>query len=271
MDKITVFMYFMTYSFIGWFLETIYCSFLERKFVYRGFLNGPICPIYGFGALFVLFTLEKFYKMPLLVFILGLLLASLLEYISSYLLEEFFNMKWWDYSNKKFNINGRVCLWNSSLFGILSLVLVYIVHPRVSNFIGKISLNIINPLASGLFVAIALDTIVTVSELLNLKPTISKLEGKLEEFEAELETRFQEIKSQGDAKTYHRDTYRTYLKNQREAIKASIDSRIEDKLNNLKIGFSTRRILKSYPSLRSRKNPKSIYRLKEKVNKRKNK
>ena len=124
MHILELFLHFVFYSFLGWVAETIYCSLLQGKFVYRGFLSGPVCPIYGFGAIFVITLLQPFKENILMLFLMGVVITSTLEYITSYLLEVIFHMKWWDYSKRKFNINGRVCAWNSSLFGILSVFAV---------------------------------------------------------------------------------------------------------------------------------------------------
>ena len=117
-------LYFAIYSILGWGCEVIYCSLPAKRFINRGFLNGPYCPVYGIGALIVLYLLEPYKTSPFLVFLLGIFLTSLLEYITSYILEKTFHAHWWDYSKRKYNIYGRVCLLNSTLFGILSLGVV---------------------------------------------------------------------------------------------------------------------------------------------------
>ena len=130
-----VFTQFIIYSFLGYVCEVIYCSLIQRKIVNRGFLFGPLCPIYGFGAVLTIYSLSKYISDPIVVFILGMLITSALEYFTSYVFEKIFNNKWWDYSNRVDSINGRVCLGNSILFGIGILVVLYIVNPRVDVFI----------------------------------------------------------------------------------------------------------------------------------------
>ena len=105
----TYFLWFMLYSVLGWVWETILCSLTEGHFVYRGFLNGPYCPIYGCGALIDIVFLHWIVN-PFALFILGALLASTLEYITSYLMETYFHARWWDYSDKRFNLNGGLVL-----------------------------------------------------------------------------------------------------------------------------------------------------------------
>ncbi|MFQ7539298.1 MAG: putative ABC transporter permease [Clostridium sp.] len=103
-------LYFFLYSFFGWLCECIYCSIPAHTFINRGFLAGPYCPIYGCGALAVLHILDPFgYSIPLM-FVMGIVVTSALEYVTSWGMEVLFHTKWWDYSSYPFNIHGRVCL-----------------------------------------------------------------------------------------------------------------------------------------------------------------
>ena len=125
------FLWFLFYSVVGWVWETILCSVRERRFVNRGFLNGPYCPIYGWGAcldVLVLGSLKQWW----LIFILSVILTGVLEYATSYVMEKLFHARWWDYSNRKFNINGRVCLLGMFVFGVFSVLLLLFLHPVVS-------------------------------------------------------------------------------------------------------------------------------------------
>lgn len=131
MSLTRLFLLWIAYSFIGWLFESAYCTFIEKKFVFRGFLNGPIIPIYGFGAMLVVGAVRGMTDNILLIFIVSILLTSGLEYVTSYVMEQVFRMRWWDYSTQRFNLNGRICLKNSLAFGLLSLVLVYLLHPRL--------------------------------------------------------------------------------------------------------------------------------------------
>ena len=128
------FLCFIIYSFLGYICEVIYVFIITKKLTNRGFLYGPLVPIYGFGALLILgvfFPLRSItsWYQPILVFIVGFLLTSILEYLASFFIELIFHMRLWDYSKHKFNINGRVCLLNSSLFAILVLLVFYLIHP----------------------------------------------------------------------------------------------------------------------------------------------
>lgn len=129
-------LYFFIYSFVGWAQETVQCSVRERRFVNRGFLNGPICPIYGCGALLILTALlplqrgiSSLWLAVPLVFLIGGFIASALEYFTSWLMEKLFHARWWDYSQQKCNLNGRICLWISIAWGVLAAALVFLIQP----------------------------------------------------------------------------------------------------------------------------------------------
>ncbi|WP_159648389.1 putative ABC transporter permease [Erysipelothrix aquatica] len=185
-----LFIYWIIYSFIGWILETVYCSILSGKFEERGFLNGPLVPIYGFGAMIILATLLPYAFNPALVFLLGLILTSSLEYLTSYIMEKAFKMRWWDYSEMFMNINGRVCLLNSTMFGALSLILVEYIHPVIVDLVANISMEYLNYIAFALFVVVIVDFIASLRatlnlqsrlfELNNIKYEIDRLKSKLE-------------------------------------------------------------------------------------------
>ena len=138
MAVIDLFLYFILYSFLGWCCETVYCSVIQRRWVNRGFLNGPLCPVYGFGALLVLFLLRDVRHSFTALFLSGMVVTSVLEYLTSYILEKLFHMHWWDHSHMRFNLNGRVCLLNSCEFGLLSVFVVMVLHPAVAGLVGKV-------------------------------------------------------------------------------------------------------------------------------------
>ena len=112
-----LFLWFLFYSFCGWVYESILVSILERRPVNRGFLNGPLCPIYGVGAVGAVVVLGQVHN-PLVVFLLSMVGASILEYVTSWVMEALFHARWWDYSDYKFNLNGRICLLGAFVFGV---------------------------------------------------------------------------------------------------------------------------------------------------------
>lgn len=133
-----LFYYFLIYAFMGWCIETIYATLRKGKFVNRGFLNGPFCPIYGFGALILIVALNSVLNNILLLFVGAIVLTSVLEYITGFVLEKVFKGKWWDYSSESFNINGRVCLKFSVYWGVISVFMLRLLQPEVNSLVHKI-------------------------------------------------------------------------------------------------------------------------------------
>ena len=137
-----LFFYFIIYSVMGWIMETILCSYNEKKFVNRGYLSGPYCPIYGVGMCLIILTLSSYQDRLTDLFLGGILVASTLEYFTGWLMEKLFHTKWWDYSDKKFNLHGRICLQISLAWGVLSLVIIKVVQPFVNQFVNWFPVNI---------------------------------------------------------------------------------------------------------------------------------
>lgn len=123
------FLLFMTYAFLGWVMEVTLNLIETKKFINRGFLIGPYCPIYGCGGILITLLLQKYINDPIVLFFMALIICGILEYVTSYLMEKIFHARWWDYSNKKYNINGRVCLDTIIPFGLLGLFIMYISNP----------------------------------------------------------------------------------------------------------------------------------------------
>lgn len=159
-------MIFMIYGFLGWCVEVVYVGIGTGRFYNRGFLNMPLLPIYAIGALLINIFTTNLIPHPILLYIVGVIVTTALEYVTSYLMEELFHTRWWDYSSYKFNINGRVCLKNSLLFGILCLFVMYGINPLVINFI-----NLIQPTSQDIIVDIFI-----VAFIFDLAYTLRKLD-----------------------------------------------------------------------------------------------
>lgn len=164
-----LFYFFIIYSIMGWLMEVILVSLMKKKVTARGFLIGPWCPIYGFGALFITILLRKYYDDPLILFIMSFLIGTILEYITSYLMEKLFHARWWDYSNNKFNVNGRVSLQTSLCFGLLGLILVYIFNPFFLKIIKDIPEIVFNIIMIIIFLIFITDIIVSFNIISHLK------------------------------------------------------------------------------------------------------
>ena len=186
-------LFFFIYSFMGWVCECVYCSIPARKFINRGFLTGPLCPVYGFGALLVIWILTPVSGDVGMLFLFGLLVTSALEYITSLLLEKLFHMKWWDYSAKHCNIHGRVCLLNSVLFGTLSVLLMRGIHPSVRQLVNTLSPAALFIAACALCVILLSDLIVSVHATLQFNGKLKQLHGVLEEIHEKSALRHQEF------------------------------------------------------------------------------
>lgn len=184
---VTLTLFFSVYSMIGWLCESIYCSIPQKRWINRGFLNGPFCPVYGFGALLILAVLSPLlgvFEFPLeliVLFFTATLLTSVLEYVTSVLLERLFHTSWWDYSNHKYQIHGRVCLMNSLLFGVMSTLVLEVLHPLVSSLLTAIPRIVSFPLAGGLFVYFILDGTVTTIGILRMNGKLAQLQTILDE------------------------------------------------------------------------------------------
>ena len=123
------FILFIAYSFLGWLIEVVGKLIEQKKFINRGFLIGPYCPIYGTGAILITFLLKKYTEDPIALFIMAIVICGILEYLTSYFMEKIFHARWWDYSRRKFNINGRVCLNTIIPFGLLGMFIIYVSNP----------------------------------------------------------------------------------------------------------------------------------------------
>ena len=186
---------FTAYSFLGWLCETVYCSVGQRKFVYRGFLNGPVCPIYGFGALLVLLFLMDVKDNLLALFTAGMVVTSVLEYFTSFFMEKLFHAKWWDYSNKPFNIHGRVCLLNSVLFGLMAVLLAHFEDPTVNYLIALLPVWLLPWAAGAAFLLFAADTVVSVFAALHLTARLKALQAATDAFVEERKKELREKRS----------------------------------------------------------------------------
>ena len=124
-----ILLFFFLYAFIGWLLESAYAIYNLGEFTKRGFLYGPICPIYGYGAIILILFLDEYKNNSIKLFIYSILVFSALEYFVSFGLEALFDAKWWDYTNEFFNLNGRISIFYSFVWGIFAILFINHVHP----------------------------------------------------------------------------------------------------------------------------------------------
>lgn len=172
--------YFIIYSFMGWVVESTFKSLLFKKPINSGFLHGPFIPIYGVGAVIVITCLEPFANNLLLLFILGFILMTIMEYIVGSCMESMFNTSWWDYSSNFMNINGKVCLENSIYWGLLSIFLLKFLHPSIEMLVMLIPNNIMLIPIIIFTIYFFADYIITLVEVLNLQQRIKILQEKMD-------------------------------------------------------------------------------------------
>ncbi|WP_207761582.1 putative ABC transporter permease [Bifidobacterium felsineum] len=168
-----LFLWFIFYSFAGWVYESILVSCQQHRWVNRGFLNGPLCPIYGTGAVAGVVILGQIHN-PVVLFFLAMIGASVLEYFTSWAMEQLFHARWWDYSHFRFNLNGRICLLGAVVFGIGGVLIVDVIQPQVARVTDMIPLQIIHVLFIVLMALTIADTIVTVCGIVNFEQSLEQ-------------------------------------------------------------------------------------------------
>ena len=155
------FLLFMIYSFIGWLIEIINFIFESKKIVNRGFLIGPYLPIYGIGSLLMVTFLQKYLNDPITLFCMCTIVCCVLEYLTSYIMEKLFHARWWDYSRRSFNINGRICLQTAVLFGIGGCIVICVVNPIIVSILSMVPSVVLNVFAIILFIVIFADFLIS--------------------------------------------------------------------------------------------------------------
>ena len=178
--------YFVIYSFLGWILESIVRTICEKKLINTGFLIGPFCPIYGFGAIIMILFLERFKSNIFLLFLIAVIILTLWEYIVGVLLEKLFSTKYWNYSNHKFNYKGRICLTNSIAWGILGVLFINYIHPFVIQLLENVNDIYIASITSIIAFVLFIDAIISIIKVKNIKTTLQKIEDINEQIKLKL-------------------------------------------------------------------------------------
>ena len=221
-DKIIF--YFIIYSFLGWCLESIYKTIISKKPINSGFLYGPFCPMYGIGAIMML-GLSTLSHNVIVIFILSFFVFSIWEYIVAIVLEKCFKAKYWDYSNLKFNIKGRVCLKNSIYWGILGVALVFVIQPLIEKLTSYIPEQILIYVEIILTIAILVDTIITIFKIM----VVDKRIEELFEIGNTLKEKMKELKEEKHLENTSKEHIQNLiedLKTRQEILKIKIYKRI---------------------------------------------
>ena len=215
-----LFLYFIIYSFLGWLLETVYCSVRERRFVARGFLYGPICPIYGVGVLMMLCWFAPFTGQPLLFYVVATVCMSAWEYLVGWLLETTTHIKYWDYSAHRFNLHGRICLSISLTWGVLAYLVIFWIHPVVAGLVERLPVFTLHVVDVVLLVLLAADAAATIRELALLTAMLRKLTQMGEELQVQLALSRAELSDRLDEA---RDVLSDKLDGAKESISDKLD------------------------------------------------
>lgn len=252
-----LFLVFTIYSFLGWLTESIFCSIPVGKFINRGFLTGPFCPVYGVGGVLVVSVLTPFEHNLIALYVAGVIITSLLEYVTGFALEKTFHTTYWDYSNHRFNLRGRICLQNSLLFGVMCVVGMLFIHPALMHLLGLIPQAVLPLIAIAFLIYFTLDTTITVHAILQLNGKLAELQQVMDEIREKASTATTEkIESlQAAFGNLFDEETRAYLKT------------LYDKKDNIEAGikFYQRRMIDAFPTMKSIRNNESLQRLKEAV------
>ena len=293
--------YFVLFAIAGYICEVIFAAIVLGKFVNRGFLNGPWCPIYGFGVVIVAICLKPLSKSLLVLFIGSVLLTSVLEYFTGFILEKVFDQKWWDYSDDKFNLGGYICLKFSLLWGVACTAVVKLVLPAVDAVI-RVVPHFVGLIVTGVIVAVMLiDLTATVVTIMGIKKkirlidsTVAKLKAgtedmggfisketlvvkdKYEELAKTAEEKKTElVRTAGEKKAEFagkRDAFAKSVAEKREAnaerreeLAKSVEEKYAAFVKSLGEKRGERRLMKAFPSLREKRVDSSLGRLREQL------
>ncbi|XCP86732.1 hypothetical protein ABXS75_08055 [Roseburia hominis] len=169
-------LYFFVYGFLGWCTEVAFAAWKTHHFVNRGFLNGPICPIYGIGVGIVVMFLTPYKSNLILLYITSIILVTALEWLTGFILEKIFHNKWWDYSDMPLNLNGYVCLLFSLIWGVACVLIVDFIHPLIHRVLAFIPLPVTIPVMTILGIAMFADLYITASGILKMNKRLETMQ-----------------------------------------------------------------------------------------------
>ena len=246
---------FFFYCFCGWMWESCYVSAKQRRWVNRGFLHGPLLPIYGSGAIIILFVTLPVADNFWLVYLLGTLAATTLEYVVGAVMEQLFKVRYWDYSKQPCNLHGYICLSSSIAWGFFSDLLVYWIHPPVDRLLHRLPALLVNPLAAVIAAAFIVDTVKSTKAAVDLREVLTRLTEenaelrrlaqKAEAVQSRTEEELRAFREKTSLDKYllqsylseeletHRAVKQARKQRRREALEAAFRRRVESKLEVL--------------------------------------
>lgn len=257
----SAFLIFILFSFIGWISEVIYVGVTSaHKFVNRGFLYGPLCPVYGFGGVMILMLPPSLYKTWIPLFFASMILCTIVEYFVSWLMEKLFHTRWWDYSHYKIQLNGRICLLNSILFGFLGVAVIHFVYPLMIDLLNSLGQTLINISGMIILAVLSVDIFFTVRKLVDFANVMKKLK----EFGETLNSHY------GQEEWFKKGSFMEMInsvieraENRTEEFSQKILEKI-DKVQNLRLP-SVELFIKKFPSIKSTKYKDELNMIKEKI------
>lgn len=235
-EALILFLSFYIYSFLGWCFESSYVSIRSKKWINRGFMNGPFLPIYGSGAVIILFSTLPFMSSPILVYIMSVISATLLELVTGKIMETLFKVKYWDYSNNFLNYKGYICLMSSIAWGFMGLLMTYVINEPISGLLARFDelyLIIIAIVISAVFI---IDFVMSFKAAYNLRELIvnnTKLMAEINEIKMQIT---QSIEQQKEKFEERRTIFTTELKEKIETALSytEIDDYIVEKFEEIK-------------------------------------
>ncbi|MGN0436614.1 MAG: hypothetical protein ACI4D8_08300 [Wujia sp.] len=250
--------FFAVYCFIGWAGESLYESVKFKKWINRGFLNGPFLPIYGSGAIIILFASLPVRHNAVLVFIFGMLAATVLEYLTGWVMETIFKVRYWDYTVQPFNLNGYICLGTSIAWGVCAEILIFFLHKPIEKFVLGIDKNVLRVIVIIFAVYFVVDVVLSAQEAFNLRKLIKEsianneelrrlqkrldvviavIDDSKEKFKNNMDQKRQEMKDDFEQK---RQEFRDDIEQKYQEIREDIDQKKlerEQKRQNIRSEF----------------------------------
>lgn len=224
-------LFFFFYCFAGWIWECCYVSIKQHHWVNRGFMHGPLLPIYGSGAVVVLAATVPVKEHIPLVFLFGMCAATLLEYFTGKLMECLFGVRYWDYSNQPLNLNGHICLGSSLAWGGFSILMVYVIHPPVQSLIERIPPILQQLLAYGITIAATADFMQSFHEAMNLKELLQKLTESNEEL-LKIQARLSEVSAELEENRQTRRERREQAQEQQKGRLVQAKEQLQERFEN---------------------------------------
>lgn len=255
------FIFFYIYCFLGWCIESTIVSVESKKLINRGFLSGPLLPIYGLGAVLVLFITLPFRDNLLAVYFVGMIGATILEYFTGWLMETIFKVKYWDYSYYKIQYKGRICLVCSLFWGVLSVLLTQVLHKPIERYVLLLNDRFVISIAIIITLVVIADTITSIKATIDINKLMERSEKALSEIK-ELKSEIELILNNAANQLYYiKDSNEVDFSEFTNKIKTSVDT-LKDKIEGLsngvrkevsKLNFIKERLVQGHPTGHSTK------------------